>query len=336
MTISRIRLTNVRSHESTDIALSPGLSVIFGSSDSGKSNIVRSLVACSHPSPAASFVRDGFEEGKIVVEFADGKQISVVRKSHGKGEYVASTKDAKTGKVSRRSLTNPGRSLPDDWIATVGLGPTRIAGIDILLNIQTQREAAILVDDPAGRVAKIIGAASGASIAMEASGRAKTDAASAARDFDTKSKMMQDAESRLSAAESDPAIINADKIESLVTDIESTERDIARDAKARDAALDIVATFDSSIDIESMSRRHDELSKSIADIKSLLDKIKAAKSKHEAVESFLLSLTAIPEDAESRSDQLLLRIAELNNQLAAMSRKCPTCGRPMDNQHAHK
>jgi len=168
--IRSVRLQSVRSHADSTFEFSPGLNVIVGASDSGKSNLVRSLRALTVPPPAASFVRQGSVIGQVALAFTDGSTVRLARQSSGPGEYVAADPRGKPVVT----LKNPGRALPPNFVDFVGVGATTLSGETVDLNIQSQRDSAMLIDDAPGRIGRIIGSVSGAAVAFLAVGEGKS------------------------------------------------------------------------------------------------------------------------------------------------------------------
>jgi energy-coupling factor transporter ATP-binding protein EcfA2 len=193
-----IRLKNIRSHSETEIDLSPSLNVIVGPTDSGKSNIVRALAAMTEPDSATAMIRDGHQSGSIEVRFTDGQRATVTRKAQGGGVYrVADSRDRDIAQA-----VNPGRTIPPHVVDAIGLGASDLGGLAVNLHIQTQREAALLVDDAPGRAAKIIGSVSGADVAFRAAAEAKRLALEATRTADALDRAAADAEAQRSIYES--------------------------------------------------------------------------------------------------------------------------------------
>ena len=72
--LKRIRIKNFQKHDKLDIEFSPNVTTIVGSSDSGKSAIVRALRwACLNKPNGNSFIRNGQKSVKVRVEVDDSK-----------------------------------------------------------------------------------------------------------------------------------------------------------------------------------------------------------------------------------------------------------------------
>jgi DNA repair protein SbcC/Rad50 len=130
--ISTIRLKNFQAHTDLRINLNPDITVIAGSSDSGKSSVIRALrwVVFNRPS-GAGFVRNGAEQDQCEVNIAsDSFCVSRLRKG-GENTY----KVKKTGKKSQ-TIRAFGRSMPEDVSAVLNLSE---------MNFQNQHDSPFLL-----------------------------------------------------------------------------------------------------------------------------------------------------------------------------------------------
>lgn len=78
--IHSITLENFLAHKLTEIPLGPGMTVLSGPNNSGKSAVVEGLrCVAQNPSPR-HFIRHGAKEARVTVEVDDGTKITWVRK----------------------------------------------------------------------------------------------------------------------------------------------------------------------------------------------------------------------------------------------------------------
>lgn len=78
--ITRVRLENFQSHADSTINLEPGINLITGSSDAGKSAILRGVNWVLHNKPGGKgFIRHGAGEARVTVTFSDGTTVQRVR-----------------------------------------------------------------------------------------------------------------------------------------------------------------------------------------------------------------------------------------------------------------
>ena len=75
--ISRLTLTNFQGHSHTVVDFSKGFNCLVGSTNSGKSSILRALkfALCGEPWDK-HFVRDGAEYAEIILEMSNGDKIT--------------------------------------------------------------------------------------------------------------------------------------------------------------------------------------------------------------------------------------------------------------------
>jgi DNA repair exonuclease SbcCD ATPase subunit len=78
--ISRLRIENFQNHRDTDINFDTGINLIVGSSDAGKSAVLRAINWLFHNSPkSTSFVRHGSDETRVTAWFNDGTRVSRIK-----------------------------------------------------------------------------------------------------------------------------------------------------------------------------------------------------------------------------------------------------------------
>ena len=81
--ITKIVIDNFMAHEHTELALGPGLTILTGSNNTGKSAVVEAL-RCLATNPARSpnpalYIRHGAKEARVEVEVDDGTRVAWVR-----------------------------------------------------------------------------------------------------------------------------------------------------------------------------------------------------------------------------------------------------------------
>jgi exonuclease SbcC len=87
--IKKLIIVNFQSHEHTEIEFGPGLNVIVGPSDFGKSAVVRALRWVLYNEPRGnSFIRAGAKVCKVSIELDDGTVITRLRSTTGKNQYL--------------------------------------------------------------------------------------------------------------------------------------------------------------------------------------------------------------------------------------------------------
>jgi DNA repair exonuclease SbcCD ATPase subunit len=147
---SNLIIENYQSHEKSVLEFGPGVNVIVGTSNSGKTAILQALNWPLRNRPlGSSFVRNGTEDASVLlsVKDVDGK-LSSVRRSRSKKDnyYMLNT----NGRES--SFTSFGTDVPLEISQFLNITD---------LNIQEQLQPYFLVLDPPGQVAQYIRSISG-------------------------------------------------------------------------------------------------------------------------------------------------------------------------------
>lgn len=135
--LSKLLLQNFQSHRHSELDLDPGVNVIIGSSDSGKTAIIRALRWLITNRPLGNeFQSDWGGETFVTVEIKEGDQIT--RKQNEKG-------NDKTYIINKTELTAFGTDVPDDV--------SKILNIDEI-NLQSQLDSPFLLTESPGNVAQ--------------------------------------------------------------------------------------------------------------------------------------------------------------------------------------
>jgi DNA repair exonuclease SbcCD ATPase subunit len=136
--ITKIVLRGFQSHERTVLHLSSGINVIKGSSDSGKSSIVRGLswVLFNRFRSFAPYKRHGTKETRVSVFLNDGDVITRVR---NKAENLY--------KKDGASFEAVGSDVPDEIQKTLNISD---------IQVQTQTEPSFIFNQTSGGMARLI------------------------------------------------------------------------------------------------------------------------------------------------------------------------------------
>jgi exonuclease SbcC len=139
--IKSIHIRNFQSHAETEINFHPGVNVIVGPSDSGKTAGARALLwgLCNEPA-GDEFRRHGEDETKVRV-YMDNCRVLRLKKGAGKNVYVLD--DGYEGEQQRFEAF--GASVPEAIQKAVNMGD---------INWQFQFDAPFLLSNTAGEVAR--------------------------------------------------------------------------------------------------------------------------------------------------------------------------------------
>jgi len=143
--IKSVGIVNFQSHEETAIEFSPGLNVIAGASDAGKSSILRAISWVVKNRPAGDSIRNWSAKKN------DSTIVEVVVANQGGEEVV--TKERKSNKVSYSTTRGP-----DPLEAVSRDVPQEVSDILDLsdFNIQSQHEPYFLLNISPGKVAETL------------------------------------------------------------------------------------------------------------------------------------------------------------------------------------
>jgi len=194
--LARLVVENFQSHRLSEVVFSPGLNVITGRSDEGKSALIRALRWLLYNEPSgASFVRQGENVTRVAVWFDDGTKIVRERE----------------GNRNRYLLFRPGESVPQRWEGFGSRVPVEILqahgmqkllldeGREVSLNLADQLEEAFLLTEPATVKAKAIGALTGVHVVDAAIRLAEGEKREAERQGELWAREARERRERLSA-----------------------------------------------------------------------------------------------------------------------------------------
>ncbi|GAB6932166.1 AAA family ATPase [Calditerricola satsumensis] len=158
--IRRVVIENFQSHERSELEFSPGLNVIVGPSDSGKSAIVRALRWALFNQPRGSdFVRAGADSCRVTVCFDDGTVI-VRERTAARNRYRVRTPDGR-----EQVFEGFGTGVPDAVLEAHGLRPLVLdEDLETLVHLAMQLDPPFLLGERAAVRAKVLGLLSGAHI----------------------------------------------------------------------------------------------------------------------------------------------------------------------------
>ena len=149
--IRSLRLLGYRSHADSFIPLSPGVTVLTGQNNLGKSAVIDALRAVAYGEGGDDAIRHGQESCKVEIDAGDKRLIwTRSRKGNPKEMYLAQTL---TGERIREEARSRG-DVPA-WFSDA-LGLRLLDGIDV--QIGHQKKPVFLLDEPAARQAAILSA----------------------------------------------------------------------------------------------------------------------------------------------------------------------------------
>lgn len=175
--IASLELEDFQCHARTRLDFSPGLNVIVGPSDQGKTAIIRALRWVLYNEPrGADFVRAGAESCRVTVTLDDGTRIT--REKGGRINRYILERDGQ-----QQVWNAVGSDVPPEVLAAHGMSKLHLdADTEVLLNVGGQLEGPFLLESPGSMRAKAIGQVIGAHILDAAVRETVADEGRAARE----------------------------------------------------------------------------------------------------------------------------------------------------------
>ncbi|MCF8010586.1 MAG: AAA family ATPase [Clostridiales bacterium] len=228
MFITKIIIENFQSHEFTEFELSPGLTVLVGESDQGKSAVIRALRWLFENEPRGTgFIRAGSAGARVTVIMSDGSSITRERTS-GKNRYIL------RGPGGEKEIYEGfGTGVPAEIKAVHGVSPVKLdEDLHVSLNISPQLAGPFLLSSPGSLKAKAIGRLHSVHI---------IDAA--ARDADQEILSLQKEDNRLEeqVEKIDVSLEKYEDLPSMQNDMDKCKREMRRLAKYKQKLTELVS-----------------------------------------------------------------------------------------------
>lgn len=242
--LQKLIVENFQSHKHTEVDFSPGLNVIVGPSDHGKSALVRALRWLFFNEPkGADFIRAGARTCRVTVEMDDGTRITRLRTAGGRNRYVLK----KTGE-EEKVFEGFGNEIPQEIAEASGMRKVVIDDRNRMeLNFSGQLEGPFLLSENGAIRAKVIGQLGGVHILDWAQKSTATDLRRLREEESRLSASIRDLEEGLHAYDHLPLLEKRIKeLESLVCEIEELSStiealaEIAKQWREVDCALESV------------------------------------------------------------------------------------------------
>jgi DNA repair exonuclease SbcCD ATPase subunit len=146
--LKSISIKNFMSHKDTVIPLSPGVTVLTGDNDVGKSVVTEAIRAVAYNSASDAMIRHGAKKAEVTIEMMDGSAIQWVRVQQGNPKVLYRWMQG--GAIEQESPA--GRDMPEWVTKRMGIGMQEDMDVQIgdqkspvfLLNETPSKRAAIL------------------------------------------------------------------------------------------------------------------------------------------------------------------------------------------------
>lgn len=302
-----ITLVDFQSHQRTHLDLGP-LTVIVGSSSSGKSAVVRAIRLVAQNARGTTYVRQGQKQARVSLEFGapDDSQPTVVSIARGKG--VSEYELALPGAAEPTVFTKCSTSTPESLTDLMGLG-------DPALWLAGQFDRPYLLDETGSAVAQVLGKLTNVTMIYAAVRECNRRAAEIKRRYNDQSSELAQVRDDLRAYVSLPARLAAGRrAEASVdraTQLYDRRERLADRLRGADDADSRLARARSGVRPVPRVARLSEVAGRRARLADQLREVAAAASRRSAV---LAGLRQVPEAAKIES--LLTRRATLGAALS--------------------
>jgi exonuclease SbcC len=275
--ISSIHIRNFESHVDSALEFSPGLNVIVGLTDAGKSSIFRALqwLVYNKPSGSSMIPLFGETEGwtEVEVEFSDGTKIAK-RKKGSQTEYI----------VGDKRLTGFGRGdVPKDVLDLVQMDD---------INFQPQIALPFLMFDTAGERSRVLNRVAGLDDIDRALSNADSDSRRIRQTLDSERSLLSSLQSSLDR------FADFEKREKTVKEAEALEKDIEETLKVYEQVATLsrqLSEVDAEISEIAWAPRAEIL---VNAAKKLHKEVSEKVARHESIKRALAALALIEEQIE--------------------------------------
>jgi DNA repair ATPase RecN len=332
--ISSATLYDFQSHKETKIDLSPGVNVIVGNSDAGKSAITRAIRAVMLNECNNRFVRHGKDVFEVLIEFDNGWTIGRI-KGDGENIYILKGKEDKKGVEFTKF-----KEVPREIQEAIGEQVVRVDDSDkngFPVAIGGQHDPYFLISSyfSSPSRAKLLGQISGVDLVDRMLKFIQEDTRKVGDQFRDNNLRIQDKKNELKEV-----TIKLDSLEKMYKPTKKALDDLN---ESESKLEELKRTFSS---VESIDRQLDECEKSSGkDWKTLeklerydLESLKKSKELLEELEECLTDIQDYDIDmglAKKGQKGLDTEVEMLTDQVKKLG-KCPYCLQPVSTDHLKK
>ncbi len=157
--INKIQIKNFQSHRDTTIDLDKNFNCIIGSTDSGKSVIIRALRFCLFNDAKAGFIRHNCNSAKVKITFDNETQV-LREKGKKVNKYSLKELDKDT-----QTYEDFGKEIPQEILDVMNMNLLQFdIGDEININIASQFDKFFLIQETNSVKSKVLGRLTGAHI----------------------------------------------------------------------------------------------------------------------------------------------------------------------------
>lgn len=299
--INSIEIHNFQSHKHSRLEFHPGMNVIIGGSDSGKTAILRALRWLVWNRPAGDAFRSNWGGDTVVNITVDGKKITR-RKTDKTNEYA----------LDGMPYVAFGTDVPDDIQKLLNLND---------INLQSQLDAPFLLSKSAGEVAAHFNRVAHLEKIDRGIQNISTWLRRLERDADVKEAALVDQQEQLK---------DYDDLDKIEIRIELLERDQATLQNQFSAILRLEKLTDDIIHYSAQITALEPLIVAEKGINELLDQqaeIQKQRNEQKTIQNIIRQITTLDHDIRQQSDVLeaekeVTQLIRTHNKWAATMEKC--------------
>lgn len=297
--ITKLELRNFQTHSKLVIPISPGITTVVGSSDIGKSSVIRALewVFLNNPSGVA-FLKNGSSQVQVRLRI-DG---STVTRSRGKRNLY---------KLNKQEFISFGTQVPDslsDFLSTSEL------------NFQNQHDAPFWFGQSAGFVSRQLNEI----VNLDEIDRTLTKVASVKRSANTTCDVLR--EKLKKSKKENTKLFFVNDLDSDLQKLEILQRKIKKKQLVFDSLSEQVASLYQITEQEQdIKRKAGLLEKKLRTIKKVVRKQKERDSLHSLIQDVQITREQLCHK-QTRKKQIEKHLTRLRNSTII----CPTCTQEVD------
>jgi exonuclease SbcC len=160
--IASVTIKGFQSHINSQFNLSPGLTVLTGPTDSGKTALIRAIRWVAFNEPAGeTFVNQATGEAIVQITLGDGTIITKGRRKGGRTSYHLVP-------VNGQSQLFEQADVPQEVTATLGITRQTFGDFETALNFAFQLDSPFMISEPPSAGAKVLGKIAGTEIVDQA------------------------------------------------------------------------------------------------------------------------------------------------------------------------
>jgi len=197
--LKRIHLKNFMSHKDTELKLAPGINVLIGPNNCGKSAVVSALECLAYNPPAEFVLRHGSKECQVTVETDSGDSITWKRRKNS-SVYVVN------GETIQRIPRNTSPESVEKLLKLSKVASVNENDQPFDVHIARQKEPIFLLDKPGSQAAQFFASSSDAAKLIEMRRRHEQRTRDSNRDVKRVKQELHDVEAQLMVLEPIPRL----------------------------------------------------------------------------------------------------------------------------------